>query len=566
MTIKSRQRLLAVRVAIVIMSAFGLVGGYLLGSAISLHMATNSLDSYARLTEARADSSFVEARSVVNALKDSPYPYCSEIEIAYFRGLVSRSQFLKDAGRIRGGKIDCSVTAGHPARSVAQVKPDSRSLDGAIFYHNFPRLRDAGPNRSALQVGTAFVAFGLELPASSGPFPMRISAGIKDADYRQSNSSASGSLASGALNWTADGTVRQGSTLYATQCSTLSPGCVTASASVFEASQGEYALVVGCTVAGGLFGILCGMAFSFVCSRKRDMCHQLRHAVLHDEVRVVYQPIVVLSTRQIVGAEALARWTDEDGNEIGPELFVKIAEEHGFVGILTRSVLQHGLNDFAGILQSRPGFRLSINAAEADLVDPAFLPMVEDSLTRAKVKPESIVIEVSEKSAFKNDAAMETIRILRRMGHSIHIDDFGTGYSNLDKLLYLFADTIKIDKAFTSVIGTDSVAVAILPQIMAMAKSMNLEVVVEGVETDRQADYFSPETPHLYGQGWLYGRPVAAGVFNGLLADNLAETLATQAAVPASHAPITEQPEVVELNPEWILKPGALHLVKSRVA
>jgi sensor c-di-GMP phosphodiesterase-like protein len=159
---------------------------------------------------------------------------------------------------------------------------------------------------------------------------------------------------------------------------------------------------------------------------------------------------------------------------------------------------------------------------------------------------------------------METIRTLRRKGHSIHIDDFGTGYSNLDKLLYLFADTIKIDKAFTSVIGTESVAAAILPQILAMAKSLNLEVVVEGVETDNQADYFSPETPHLYGQGWLYGRPVAAEAFNSLLAENFATVLATQGA--ASHAAVTQQPEAEEVGAGWISKPGALHLVASRVA
>ena len=179
-----------------------------------------------------------------------------------------------------------------------------------------------------------------------------------------------------------------------------------------------------------------------------------------------------LSTRQIVGAEALARWTDAEGKVVDPEVFVKLAEEKGFVGELTKSGAAASFADFANILESRPGFRLSVNVAGADLVDPEFIPMLSESLKAANVRPESIVIEISERSTSKSEAAMETIRNLRRMGHSIHIDDFGTGYSNLDKLLYLFADTIKIDKAFTGVIGTESVAVAILPQIMAMAKSL----------------------------------------------------------------------------------------------
>jgi sensor c-di-GMP phosphodiesterase-like protein len=298
---------------------------------------------------------------------------------------------------------------------------------------------------------------------------------------------------------------------------------------------------------------------SFMFRRNRDLSQQLRRAIQRDQLQLVYQPIVILSTRQIVGAEALARWTDEDGNAVEPDIFVKLAEEHGFVGSLTSVVVHRALRDFAKTLQNRPGFRLSINVAGADLVDPEFLPMLQDSLEKAKVKPESVVIEISEKSTSKSDVAMETIRILRRMGHSIHIDDFGTGYSNLDKLLYLFADTIKIDKAFTGVIGTESVAVAILPQILAMAKSLNLEVVVEGVETDRQANYFPIDPPQIYGQGWLYGRPVSLEAFQGLLADNLKTMLAAYA--PAPKPPASQEPE-----DEWTTKPGKLQIMGSRVA
>ena len=282
-----------------------------------------------------------------------------------------------------------------------------------------------------------------------------------------------------------------------------------------------------------------------------------------DVVKMTIQSAADVGKRQIVGAEALARWTDEEGNVVDPEVFVKLAEEKGFVGALTKCVIRRSLRDFAETLQSRPGFRISVNVAGADLVDPEFLPMLDESLKQAKVKPESVVIEISEKSTSKSAVAMETIRILRGMGHSIHIDDFGTGYSNLDKLLYLFADTIKIDKAFTGVIGTDSVAVAILPQILAMAKSLNLEVVVEGVETDGQADYFTAEPPQIYGQGWLYGRPVSIAEFHGLLADNLSIAIA---AAYAEKLQVAAEPEFEESTSEWVTKPGRLHIVGSRAA
>jgi len=548
---KSRQDFLVNKVAAFVVTLGGLAAGYLLGSVFSLQLATHRLDRYAEMTTAQDDASFTEARAVLSELQNSSYAVCSDSEIAYFRGLVSRSEHLKDVGRIIGDKIQCSAS-GRQSRSLGQLEPMTRQQDGTVVYNSFPAVRATDPKRTALQLGTSYVAFATDPPAAPARIPMHVATSTKDA--------AIGPILGGtamvqAFDWTANGTKRLGNMIYATHCSTLQSNCVTAFTSVAEAAHGEVSVIIASTAAGGALGVFLGMGFSFLFRRNNNISQQLRRAVRRDQLQVVYQPIVVLATRQIVGAEALARWTDEDGNTVDPEVFVKIAEENGFVGALTKSILRHSLHDFAKTLKSRPGFRLSINVSGMDLVDPEFLPMLDTSLKEAEVAPESVVIEISEKSTSKSEAAMETIRDLRRMGHSIHIDDFGTGYSNLDKLLYLFADTIKIDKAFTGVIGTESVAVAILPQILAMAKSLNLEVIVEGVETDHQADYFTADPPQVYGQGWLYGRPVAFENFQGLLIDNLTATLA------ASKPPVSQDGE-----DDWKMRPGKLQIVGSRVA
>lgn len=555
MSRKSRQDFLVNKVAALVVTLGGLAAGYLLGSVFSLQLATNWLDRYAEMTAAQDDASFAEARGVLSELQSANYSPCSDAEIAYFRGLVSRSEHLKDAGRISGDRIVCSAT-GHQNRSLGQLKPSAKQPDGTVVYANFPATRTADTGRTALQLGSVYVAFATELPAAPARIPMHVATSAKDGAVQ---AGLGGSAMDQALNWTVDGTKRLGNMIYATHCSTLQSNCVTAFTSVTEAAHSEVRVIIASTAVGGMLGVFLGMSFSFLFRRNKDISQQLRRAVQRDQLQVVYQPIVILATRQIVGAEALARWTDEDGNTVDPEVFVKVAEENGFVGSLTKLVLRHSLRDFAKTLQSRPGFRLSINVSGADLVDPAFLPMLDASLKEAKVEPQSIVIEISEKSTSKSEVAMETIRDLRRMGHSIHIDDFGTGYSNLDKLLYLFADTIKIDKAFTGVIGTESVAVAILPQILAMAKSLNLEVIVEGVETDHQADYFTSDPPQVYGQGWLYGRPVSFDRFEGLLIDNVAATFASSAA-------ITKPPASQEADPDWTMKPGKLQILGSRVA
>jgi len=234
-------------------------------------------------------------------------------------------------------------------------------------------------------------------------------------------------------------------------------------------------------------------------------------------------------------AEALARWTDEEGNVVSPDVFIRIAEDHGFVGEITRQVVKRALRDFAETLRQHPDFHISVNATAMDLCDPEFLSMLDGSLKQAKVQPKSLAIEITESSTASREEAMETIRNLRARGHSIHIDDFGTGYSNLSYLLYISVDTIKIDQAFTKVIGTDAVSAAILPQILAMAKSLGLEVIVEGIETEQQKNYFFQPTLHMYGQGWLFGRPVPAEEFHILLAENWARPFVPENSAAAKH-------------------------------
>jgi sensor c-di-GMP phosphodiesterase-like protein len=492
----NRQRILIGRIATITLAACGLVGGYLLGRGLALQLAETGLDHYSKLSAAQDDASFLEAQSLLAVLKTSPFTMCSNPEIEFFREQVFRAQYVKDAGRMVDGKIACSATTSHPSRSAGQFRPDFTREDGTVAYGNLVPIRDASLKRVGLQQGTAYVVLGPVTPASTEAFAMHLSSDT-------------------AL--TSDASGRQGDAVFATRCSTTHFNCVTASASVTEALHSQSELIGGFAVGGGFFGLLFGIAFSSMRKRSRDLCQQLKRAIKRDKLRVVYQPIVKMSNGEIVGAEVLSRWNDDDGNEVGPDVFIKIAEEHGYIRAITKSVVRHTLRTFGETLRKRSDFRISMNVSASDLVDPEFLPMLESSLKRAKVETRSLVIEITERSTADSETAKETIRILQRAGFSIHIDDFGTGYSNLDKLLYLYADAIKIDKAFTKVIGTESLSIAILPQILSLAKSLNLEVVVEGVETERQADYFFPATDKLFGQGWLYGYPVPAEDFLVLL-------------------------------------------------
>ena len=154
--------------------------------------------------------------------------------------------------------------------------------------------------------------------------------------------------------------------------------CVTSSASVSDCLRGEIGQVGACTILGGLAGVLFGIVFSRARRRSLNLEQQLRRAIASDQLQVAYQPIVSLGSGQIVGAEALARWTNEEGVAVSPDVFIKLAEEHGFVGSITKLVVRRALQDFAETLRNHPAFRLNVNVAAADLADPKFLPMLDE--------------------------------------------------------------------------------------------------------------------------------------------------------------------------------------------
>jgi sensor c-di-GMP phosphodiesterase-like protein len=269
---------------------------------------------------------------------------------------------------------------------------------------------------------------------------------------------------------------------------------------------------------GAAAGCALGLIWTVLHHRNFSMEQQLRRAIAKGRLQVVYQPIVNLCSEQIVGAEALARWTDNEGHAVSPEVFIRIAEERGFVDEIMRLVIERALDDCSEIVRSHPEFRLSVNVAAADLSDPKLLSFLDSALERSGVSPKNLAIEITETTAARGEAAIETIHRLRRAGHQVHIDDFGTGYSSLSYLSDLSVDAIKIDRAFTQAIGTDSATLAILPQILAMARALDLQVIVEGIENARQAVYFSSCERPVYGQGWFYGQAVPLAEFRLMLA------------------------------------------------
>ncbi len=252
-------------------------------------------------------------------------------------------------------------------------------------------------------------------------------------------------------------------------------------------------------------------------SRHRlSLATELREAVASGRVRAYYQPLIDLSSGRCVGAEALARWVREDGEMVSPDIFIPLAEQAGLVPEITLAIVVATLHDLGKLLRKRPELCININLAPEDLTSESFGDELNRNLTEAGVAPASIKLEITERAMVDTDASREVIRGFRIRGHRIAVDDFGTGYSSLAYLQRLELDTLKIDKAFVDAIGTEAVTNHVIGHVIEMAKSLQLDMVAEGIESQHQADWLI-EHGVEYGQGFLYSRPLTCTQFQEYL-------------------------------------------------
>jgi len=515
----ARQRVMVTLAAMILGTVVGSCAGFLVGGGLALRQARHHLREDADRLIAEENATLKETYATMKKMSSSPYPYCSEAEIAYFRKLLFQTDFLRDGGRMRDGTIDCSATLGKADLPHEPMKPAYIMPGGTNIYRMTGPLQVRDQPTLGLQFKDLYVVInsgsGRRLDSETLPFIMT----VKPASSPNPGMLMSTTPQPEDAVFTTEGMTRKGETLYFTRCTLDQLSCMTTHLTIQDALQDERPVLGYCMALGGMVGALFGWISSLVYRRNRNMGQQLRRAISRDELRLVYQPIIDLASKRIVGAEALARWTDEEGFAVGPATFVRVAEDDGFVGEITELVVRHAMREFADALKEHPDFRLSINVAAADLGDPGFLPMLDKAIKQAGVPAQSLAIEITESSTARYQVAMETILSLRQRGHSVYIDDFGTGYSSLSYLHSLSIDTIKIDQSFTQAIGTEAVTVGILPQILAMASALKLDVVVEGVETDEQAAYFAATAIPVKIQGWFFGRPMAAEALLGLLAE-----------------------------------------------
>lgn len=235
---------------------------------------------------------------------------------------------------------------------------------------------------------------------------------------------------------------------------------------------------------------------------------QLRHAIVDEELEVYYQPQIDMRDGSIMGMEGLIRWVHPEKGLISPADFIPLAEETGVIVELDRWVMRDAMKQF--VLWQEMGFApgvLSLNLSIVQLNHEDFIDEVKATMHDSKILPSDVLFEITETQVMRNpERSIIMLQRLRELGVRLAIDDFGTGHSSLSYLKRLPIDKIKVDKSFVRDIPDDKDDIELTRAIIALSRSLRLEVIAEGVETTEQSAFLI-ENGCFEAQGYLFHRP-----------------------------------------------------------
>jgi diguanylate cyclase (GGDEF)-like protein/PAS domain S-box-containing protein len=239
----------------------------------------------------------------------------------------------------------------------------------------------------------------------------------------------------------------------------------------------------------------------------------LRTAVKENALTLHYQPVVRVSDKTIVGAEALLRWHDDEHGDVPPQVFIPLAEESGLIHALGDWVLRTAATQCAEWRKAGLALTVSVNLSGRQFYREDLAQRIVEIMREANCNPKWIELEVTESSLLHDlDAIKRVLKELRETGFGVAIDDFGTGYSSLSHLKHFPIDTLKIDISFIADIETDPGDAAITEAIIALARGLGLRVVAEGVDALAQLKFLDARGCHCF-QGYLFSEPLPADKF-----------------------------------------------------
>ena len=293
---------------------------------------------------------------------------------------------------------------------------------------------------------------------------------------------------------------------------------------------------------------------------QHDPQREISAALTARQLTLFFQPIVVLGTGRIRGVESLLRWRRSDGTVLPPDDFLPAVAHTPVMRRLTAWVIDRACAQAA----AWDSWTMSVNVAAVDVVQPALVDIVDASLRRHRLRPDRLVVELTEHAAVQGmAAATDVLQRLRDRGVGVALDDFGTGYSSLLYLRDLPVSEVKIDRTFVSGVETREDDAAIVRSVVLLAQAVGLGVVAEGVETAGQARYLQ-RIGCRCAQGYRYARPSPADAVPMELSSSLFDPYPDPLPVSAPDHAANPVPHVAaELMTALVADGASLHTIAA---
>jgi sensor c-di-GMP phosphodiesterase-like protein len=516
-------RKLIVAIALVFTGTIlGIAAGRIAALTIQTRMGNAELESYAEQLLHNGERLSADAMTARETITNAKLPFCSKEEIALMRKILFHSKTVHEIERIRDGEIHCTAVLGEFEHSLPMGQPDIQ-IGEFKAYLSSP-IASVGDSLGYISEWPGIaVVMNRDITDDLDQPPMTYAGYYYsvDANTHQPKifNSTGHQFPISEAELLAGQLLQREDVVYFPRCVPRFAFCVAVAEPRQAMVQKTHWIYVLLVSLGAFAGTTIGLQSLLFFRRQRTMGNQLRRAIRSGTLKMVYQPILDLDRNAIIGAEALLRWIDESGESVRPDVFISVAEEHRFISTITDYVVDHVIRDFHEPLTGSD-FHVSVNIAAQDLADPDFCTRIASKLQVAGIAPQALALELTERSTADDERVIERIAHLREAGHIIYLDDFGTGYSSLAYLHRLEISAIKIDKSFTRTIGTGAITASIVPQLLAIATELQLQVVVEGIETHSQIEYFRNANTGIFGQGYLLGGPMTATQLKQLLSQS----------------------------------------------
>lgn len=493
----------------------GLVSGAAMALWAASYNQAKKLEEISRIYISAADEIAAETRSVLSNINNTVSKECSDKDVFLLRSIVMNARFVKATSRLINETSRCNSVVGHSQIGSELPPADLMTADGLSFWLKATLPNVPGTYGLVVGQGQALAVLSVDSYSWLGDPTIDYSLLIEGADKNKLLLATSDPdlLEKRIDNYQEPEIDEQ---FFTTGCMNELNACLVARLKP-DKNYPPLLLLTFFSFTGMLTGVAFGYAIAMARARRWSLGNRLLRAMRNDQISTVFQPIVSLDDNEVVGVEVLARWNTVEGVAISPSLFVSAAEQDGITGELTRYIVQQAISQLAETLCMRNNLYVSINITAEELVDQAFYTYMDTICNGFNLPKSQIILEITERKKIRNNKIRKMIKKFRSSGYRIYIDDFGVEYSNISYLLDLDIDGVKLDASFTKNIETDNRAKILASEIMSMAQKLDLDVVIEGIETPQQADYFRNLVGGLRGQGWHFGKPMSAKQLVGFI-------------------------------------------------